>query len=60
MFDRNTKRQCIERELNMRRSVYPHWIRKGKIAPGEANRQIAIMEDILRDYTDPDLFGEKP
>ena len=47
------KRACIERELRMRRRVYPRFVQNGKLTQAEADREIAVMEAILADYPDP-------
>ena len=40
----------IQRELNMRKRVYPNWILQERIKENIANRRIKIMEKILEDY----------
>ena len=40
--------ECIKRELKLRRKVYPRWIATQRMAEGYANREIAVMEAILR------------
>lgn len=40
----NQQIEEIERELKMRRSVYPRWVSAGKLRRGEAEYQIARME----------------
>jgi hypothetical protein len=50
MFTDREKRQAAERELNMRRRVYPSWVDRGRMSKHEAERQIALMEDIAADY----------
>jgi hypothetical protein len=40
----------IERELKLRRRLYPHWIEIGKIEAGDAKRQIDILVEIADDY----------
>lgn len=52
------KRRECERELAMRRRVYPRWVETGKMKKHDADRQIAIMEAIAADYQDRDLFAE--
>ena len=47
------KRACLERELRMRRRVYPRWVQAGKLSQAEADREITVMEAILADYPDP-------
>lgn len=44
---------CIQRELKMRRSVYPRRVAKGQMHEGAARREIAIMEAVLRLLEDP-------
>lgn len=44
------KRACIERELRMRRRVYPRWVQAGKLSQAEADREVAVMQAILADY----------
>lgn len=51
-FTSQDKKSAIERELKYRRRVYPRMIAEGKMTDGFANAQIAIFEDILRDYED--------
>lgn len=44
------KRACIERELKMRRRVYPRWVADNRMTQAKADEEIAVMEAILRDY----------
>ena len=37
----------IQRELNMRKRVYPNWILQERIKENIANKRIKIMEKIL-------------
>ena len=53
------KRRCLEREIAMRRRVYPRWVREGRMTQAEADREIDVMAAILRDYDDPGLFDVK-
>ena len=39
--------RCIERELAMRRRVYRNWVSQKKMDQGTADREIAVMKDIL-------------
>ena len=50
------KRRCLEREIEMRRRVYPRRVREGRMTQAEADREIDVMTAILRDYDDPGLF----
>jgi hypothetical protein len=40
----------IEREVAMRRNVYPRWITAGKISEHTANFRIAVLESVAGDY----------
>lgn len=44
------KRAAIEREIKMRRRVYPRWVENGRMTVEQADHEIAVMEAILRDY----------
>lgn len=57
---RHEKRQCLEREIRMRRRVYPRWVKDGRMTQAQADREIDVMTAILRDYDEPDLFGQQP
>jgi hypothetical protein len=50
IFDDSTKLLCAEREVKMRRKVYPGRVLKGLMLPSEAKHEIAVMEDIANDY----------
>lgn len=43
------KLKCAERELNLRRKVYPRWIQANRISVGKAAHEIAMMEAIVAD-----------
>lgn len=44
------KLACVERELKMRKSVYPRWEEVGKISAGKATWELTVMEAIVADY----------
>ena len=44
------KLTCAERELKLRRRVYPNFILTHRIPPAKAEREIAVMEAIVADY----------
>lgn len=46
------KREAVQREIAYRRRVYPRLIDGGKMTREFADKQIAIFEEIERDYTD--------
>ena len=37
---------CAEREAKMRRRVYPRWVESGRMTAAQAEREIAMMEEI--------------
>lgn len=39
--------KCVERELALRRSAYPKWIRSGRMKQETADREIATMKAVL-------------
>ena len=52
------KLACAEREVKMRRRVYPRWIAAGKMTQAKADHEIAVMESIAEDYRKKtDLFA---
>ena len=53
------KRREAERELAMRRRVYPRMVETGRMKKHEAARQIAVMEAIAEDYQERNLFGKE-
>lgn len=44
------KRAALEREIKMRRRVYPRWVADGRMSQAKADEEISIMEAILADY----------
>jgi len=44
------KLACAERELKMRKRVYPRWQEQDKMSAGKAAHEIACMEAIAEDY----------
>lgn len=54
---REMKRACLKRELHMRARVYPHRVADRRMTQDEADHEIAVMQAILADYTDPDLLA---
>lgn len=41
---------CAVRELEMRKRAYPRWVTQGRMTQAEADREIALMDEIARDY----------
>ena len=41
---------CAEREVKMRKKVYPRWVADGRMSEGKAALEIQIMEAIASDY----------
>jgi len=50
MITDEDKLACVERELALRRQVYPNLIRKGVMTSAIARRQIELIEAIRDDY----------
>ncbi len=44
------KLKCAERELKMRKQVYPRWVEQGRMSAGKAELETTIMEAIAADY----------
>jgi hypothetical protein len=44
------KLACAERELKMRKRVYPRWVEEGRMSLGKSEHEIAAMEAIAADY----------
>lgn len=38
---------CVKREINYRKRLYPVWVQNGKITQNDANYQIDCMECVL-------------
>ena len=38
---------CTRRELDMRRRVYPQWVRDGRMSRDAADREVATMASIV-------------
>jgi hypothetical protein len=39
--------RCVERELRMRRKVYPSWVAQGKMRAADAARETWAMQAVL-------------
>lgn len=60
----------VQRELDMRKKVYPGWIKQGKIVKTTAHHRIEVMEalekmlqpmaEAERKATTPELFDDLP
>jgi hypothetical protein len=50
MSNELTKLKALEREIKMRRSVYPRQVARGSMTQQEADHEIKIFEDIANDY----------
>jgi hypothetical protein len=44
------KLRCVERELEMRRRIYPRWVATNKMTQKKADHEIACFEAIVEDY----------
>lgn len=45
-----TKLACLDREIKMRRRVYPRWVQDGRMTQAKADDEIKTMESIADDY----------
>jgi hypothetical protein len=50
MISLEQKLKCAERELALRRSVYPKRVRDGRMKQAHADHEIACMEAVVDDY----------
>lgn len=48
MITMTEQQKEIEREIRMRKKVYPGLVAKGKMKTDEARRRIAVMEAVLQ------------
>ena len=53
MFTDEEKRKALAREVALRARVYPGFVARGKMKQATADRELAIMRAILRDYELP-------
>lgn len=49
-FTNSDKFECLQREIKMRKRVFPRRVQQGKMKQAEADREIACMEAIAEDY----------
>lgn len=38
---------CVERELHLRRNVYPRWVKQGKLTQAAADTELRRMQGVL-------------
>lgn len=50
MISASDKLKCAEREVKMRKKVYPRWIADGRMTDERAKHEIETMEAIAEDY----------
>ena len=50
LFTATEKLECVQRELALRKRVYPRRVATGKMTQPLADRQLALMEAIVADY----------
>jgi hypothetical protein len=39
---------CVERELGLRKGLYPKWVQQEKLSQHKADREIACMSQVVR------------
>lgn len=55
-FTREEKRECVAREYRLRKRAYPRWVKLGRMSQEDADRELALMQAVLDDYSEKDLF----
>lgn len=50
IIDTADKLACAQRELTMRRRVYPRWVETGRMTQAKMDFEIRIMSAIVADY----------
>lgn len=50
MYSTLEKLKCLERELAMRRGVYKRRVASGQMKQEQADREIALMSEIVLEY----------
>lgn len=50
MFSAQEKLDAVERELSLRRRVYPNQVAAHRMSAAFADRQIALFDEIAADY----------
>ena len=43
--------RCVRREIGMRESVYPQWVRNGRMTQNQAAAEIQMMNAVLETLT---------
>jgi hypothetical protein len=38
----------VQRELALRRTCYPDWVKSGKLDPGEAQWRLLVLQEVLK------------
>jgi len=51
IFTAEDKLRCVEREIKMRKQVYPNRVLTGRMTQVQADREIACMEAIAQDLS---------
>jgi hypothetical protein len=41
---------CLEREIKLREDFYPRWVAARRMTQETAERELAVMREILQDY----------
>jgi hypothetical protein len=44
--------QCVEREISMRKALYPRWVKAEKMSQAKMDHEIETMEDVLQRLKD--------
>lgn len=49
-FSVERKLKCLDREIGMRKALYPSFVRRGKLSLESAEEEIAVLQNIRDDY----------
>lgn len=49
----------VQREINMRKRVFPTWVLQGKMKQYVSDKQMKILEEIIADYEEKEKQEDK-
>ena len=53
------KLRAVERELALRKSAYPKWVKRGRMSQEEAERELEVMAAVVEDYRREQAHGRR-
>lgn len=57
VFTAREKLDALEREIRIRRRVYPKWVLQNRMTQKKADEEIAVLEAIANDYRETTKHG---